>query len=194
VSANLRRTLRRIERRIAAEGELTLRRIEAPDAEALRRFYELESAGWKGERGSAIARRESTQRFYDEVAQSAGRFGYLSLYLLELDGRLVAAHFGLALGGRYFMPKCAIDETAKPYAPGHLLIHAVLQDAARRGLTQFDFMGADDEYKMKWASGVRSHSSWFVFRKSLYGRLLYALRFQAKAIAKKLLRPRPETA
>jgi CelD/BcsL family acetyltransferase involved in cellulose biosynthesis len=187
VSPNLRQSLRRILRRTSEEGELRLRRIEIADSVELNRFYKLESAGWKGDRGSAIILRENTRRFYDEVARTAAQFGYLSLYYLELNGQLLAAQFGLAHGGRYYMPKCAIAETARRYAPGHLLIHAVLQDIAQRGFSEFDFMGSDDEYKMKWASGVRPHSDWNLFGESVVGRLLWLARFRVKALAKKLL-------
>jgi CelD/BcsL family acetyltransferase involved in cellulose biosynthesis len=73
----------------------------------------LESAGWKGTEGSAIVSESQTRRFYDEIAKTAESFGFLCLYTLDLDGELLAAHFGLSYKGRYFSPKVAYNESLK---------------------------------------------------------------------------------
>ncbi len=174
-SANFRSTMSRRMRRAAAQGSLRLQRIEAADPRFLQRFYDLEKAGWKGHMGSAIACNRETRQFYDEIAQNADRFHYLSLYFLELDGQMVAAHFGLTHRVRYFMLKLAMDETYKDCAPGHLMINAVVADCVRRGLDEFDFTGPWAEYKAKWTADVRPHFRFWVFHRSAYGCLLHAV-------------------
>ncbi len=188
-SSNLQRSLRRILRKLTTQGSLLLERHEQADSRLLQRFYELERGGWKGQEGTAIASESTTRRFFDELAQISAQFRYLSLYFLELDGRDVAAHFGLSYGGHYFMVKCAYDESYAQYAPGHLLVHLVLRDCAERGLTLFDFMAHSDEWKCKWTSEFRRHAYCYIFSDSLYGHLLHATKFKLKPALKRAVRP-----
>ena len=187
-SANFRSAMGKRTRKATARGPLRLERIDAADPHFLQRFYDLEQAGWKGRMGSAIACNRETRQFYDEVAQNADQLHYLSLYFLELDGRMVAAHFGLTHRARYFVLKLAIDENYKDFAPGHLMTNAVVADCVRRGLDEFDFTGPWAEYKARWTAHVRPHFRFWVFRRGAYGRVLHTVRFRARACAKKMLR------
>lgn len=187
-SANLRRSLRRILRKVATQGNMKLERYDKAAPELLQRFYDLERAGWKGQRGTAIASDSATRNFFDELARVSGENGYLSLYFLKLDGRDVAGHFGLRFGGTYYMVKCAYDEMYGPYAPGHLLVHEVLRDCAERGLTTFDFMAHGEDWKVKWTSEWRPHSYCYIFSRSFYGRFLYAAKFRMNPVVKQAVK------
>ncbi len=186
-SSNLRSTLDRILRKLGSQGSLRLERVDQADPKALQRFYDLERSGWKGQEDSAIAYNEKTRQFYDEVGQAAARFGYLSLYFLELKGRTIAAHFGLACRGRYFMPKCAYDEDFSQFAPGHLIVHAILGDLVERGFCEYDFTGAFDEWKAKWTHNFRRHAWRFVFNEGLIGSAAYALKFRLGPVLRRKL-------
>ena len=190
--SKFRANLRRRKRKLTAQGNVLLRRVEKADPAELESFYRLEQAGWKGRQGSAIACKPSTRQFYDEVAREAGRFGYLSLYFLELDGRAVAGHFGLAHEGIYYCPKVGYDEQWHAYSPGHLLVEAILRDCTARGLREFDFVGPKMEWKSDWTSQVRHYSWCFVFSRSWKARMLHAAKFRIVPIVKeKLSRRRP---
>jgi CelD/BcsL family acetyltransferase involved in cellulose biosynthesis len=188
VNARLRGKLRHIRRELDSQGGLKFLRVDKADRSVLDRFYELESAGWKGTEGSAIACHPEIRQFYDEISQAAERFGYLCVYSLELNGELLASHFGLSLRGRYFSPKIAYNEKFPQYAPGHLIVSEILQDCASRGISEYDITGVDDEWKMKWASATRAKFMYFVFRHGLPGRLAHALRFRIRPAVKKLVR------
>jgi len=187
--ANVRRRMRKLE----ARGPVRLVRLERADPAALRSFYELERAGWKGEQGTAIACDPRTVRFYDEIARAAAGFGYLSLFILECAGRPIAVHYGLTYRGRYFVPKLTYDEGYREFAPGHLIINEILRDSVQRGLTEFDFLGPWMEWKADWTSHIRPHASCYLFHHGLVGRALYALRFRllrgANEMKRRLLGP-----
>jgi CelD/BcsL family acetyltransferase involved in cellulose biosynthesis len=188
VNARLRGKLRHIRRELDSHGGLKFLRVDKAERSVLDRFYELESAGWKGAEGSAIACNPATRQFYEEISQAAERFGYLCMYSLELDGELLASHFGLSLQGRYFSPKIAYNEKFPQFAPGHLIVSEILQDCASRGVSEYDITGIDDEWKMKWTSETRGKFMYFVFRHGLAGSLAYALRFRLRPVVKKLVR------
>ncbi len=187
VNARLRGKLRHIRRELDGQSGLKFMRTDKADRSVLERFYELESAGWKGTEGSAIACNPNIRQFYDEVSQAAERFGYLCLYSLELNGDLLASHFGLSHRGRYFSPKIAYNEKFPQYAPGHLIVSEILQDCASRGISEYDITGVNDEWKMKWTTETRAKFKYFVFR-GIAGKLAHTLRFRLRPAVKKLVR------
>lgn len=188
LNKKLRSQLRSIRRELEKKGQLKLQRVCDADRAVLDGFYELESAGWKGTEGSAIACNPRIRQFYDEISLAAQRFGYLCIYSLELNGELLASHLGLAHRGRYFSPKIAYNEKFPQYAPGHLIVSEILQDCAARGISEYDITGVDDDWKMKWASGSRARFMYLIFRRGLAGSLAHALRFGLRPAIKRLIR------
>ncbi|PYV99692.1 MAG: hypothetical protein DMG89_06760 [Acidobacteria bacterium] len=189
-NARLRTKLRQVRRELAEKGTLHLRRIETADQKALQRFYELEAKGWKGRERSAIACNTKTRQFYDEVADTAARYGYLSLYMLEFNNELLAAHFGLSHRGHYYSPKVAHDEQRRDWAPGHLLVSEILQDCCGRGIEGYDILGPNDDWKMKWTAETRRKNTYFIFRKGLRSKLAYSIRFKLRPLAISWVRSR----
>src|SRR6476661_6932872 len=179
--------LRRARRQLEEHGTLELKHYDAADPEALEKFYALEASGWKGAEGTAIKCDPHTRQFYDAVAQAAARDGYLSLDFLELNGKPIAGHFGFNLRGRYFLAKAGYDESLRRHGPGQLLVNEILSQTRERGLREFDFVGPATWDESRWASARRTNYRVFVFRKGLYGALLYAARIAARDALRKLL-------
>jgi CelD/BcsL family acetyltransferase involved in cellulose biosynthesis len=179
--------LRRAKRQLEEQGTLELKHYSTADPEALEKFYTLEASGWKGAEGTAIKCDPHTRQFYDAIAQAAARDGYLSLDFLELNGKPIAGHFGFNLRGRYFLAKAGYDESFRRHGPGQLLVNEILSQTPQRGLHEFDFVGPATWDESRWASARRTNYRVFVFRKGLYGALLYAARIAARDAARKLL-------
>lgn len=183
--ANLRRRRRQLERL----GTLTVERVTDSSklAEHLQEGFALEQAGWKGREGTAIAQDKHTRAFYTELAFSAARHGYLSLFFLRLDGRAIAFHYGLTHGGTYYVPKLAYDESLKACSPGLVLLEEAIKDGMARGLRGYDFLGAEAEWKNKWSSGVHTHHWLFIFRDTSVGHALRKAKFEWVPAAKRVL-------
>src|SRR5207245_1396636 len=164
-----------------------LKHYDSADPEALEKFYALEASGWKGTEGTAIQCDPRTRKFYDLVAQAAARDGYLSLDFLELNEKPIAAHFGFNLRGRYFLAKAGYDEAFRRHGPGQLLVNEILSQTRERGLREFDFVGPATWDESRWASARRTNYRVFIFRKSLYGALLHAVRISARDAVRALL-------
>jgi CelD/BcsL family acetyltransferase involved in cellulose biosynthesis len=187
--------LRRAKRQLEEQGTLELKHYNAADPEALEKFYALEASGWKGAEGTAIRCHPSTRQFYDAIANAAAGDGYLSLDFLELNGKPIAGHFGFNLRGRYFLAKAGYDEAFRRHGPGQLLVNEILGQTPERGLHEFDFVGPATWDESRWALARRTNYRVFIFRKSLYGALLYAGRIAARDTVRKLLgRQEDETA
>jgi CelD/BcsL family acetyltransferase involved in cellulose biosynthesis len=179
--------LRRSKRQLEEQGTLACKHFDVADPEALQKFYDLEASGWKGAEGTAIQCNPQTRQFYDLVAQAAARDGYLSLDFLELNGKPIAAHFGFNLRGRYFLAKAGYDEAYRRQGPGQLLVHEILNETPQRGLREFDFVGPATWDESRWATERRTNYRIFIFRNSLYGRLLHAVRISARDTLRKML-------
>ena len=183
--ANLRRRMRRLEER----GAVSYRRVDGGEAEVdafLARFFALEAAGWKGDRGTAIARDPRLRTFYRGVARAAAREGWLALRALELDGRPVAMHLGLLHRRVYALPKPAYDEALGACSPGQLLLREVLAECEARGLAELDFLGPDMPWKRDWAPAFRPHDWLHVYRPGVAGRVRHALKHRLKPLAREV--------
>jgi CelD/BcsL family acetyltransferase involved in cellulose biosynthesis len=186
VNARLRRQLRQIRREIAEKDlSLKLHRVETADPKALNRFYELEASGWKGKERTAILL-YGRKPFLDEVAASAARAGYFTLYLLELDGQLIAGHYGFTHRACYYSVVVAYNEGFKEFSPGHLIIDEIVRDCAARGVRAYQTTGQDQEWKMRWTNQVQPLSHHFVFRGRL-GNLAYAVESRLRPAVSRLL-------
>jgi CelD/BcsL family acetyltransferase involved in cellulose biosynthesis len=188
-AAKFRANLRRRAKRLAELGAVALRRSdgEADVDAALADFLALEASGWKGEGGSAIALDPALVRFYTRVARDAAARGALAIRTLTLDGRPIAVHLGLVHRGVYLLPKTAYDEALGHVSPGQLLQREVLAECEARGLAAFDFLGPDMAWKRDWEPEHAPHDWLYVYRPTVAGRALHALRHRVRPAVKEVL-------
>ncbi|KQT50677.1 hypothetical protein ASG43_05160 [Aureimonas sp. Leaf454] len=112
--------LGRVERTITGDAE----RIAAEIDE----FLALESAGWKGARGSALASRTETARIVRWMVSGLAARGQVKIHALRLDGRPVAMSLLLTAGREAFTWRIAYDEAFRRFSPGILLLEDVTLD------------------------------------------------------------------
>ncbi len=124
----------------------------------------MEASGWKGQEGTAIISNAASETLYRGFAREASQQGWLRLYLLELDGRVIAGQLATSLGGEMFLLKTGFDEARATLSPGFLLTAEVISHAIAEGLRGVDMQGRADDYKMIWADTVRPRQRFRVFR------------------------------
>jgi CelD/BcsL family acetyltransferase involved in cellulose biosynthesis len=153
----MRSELRRRRRRLEERGSLALEVATGDErlAELLDEGFAVETSGWKAQAGTAILSRPDTVAFYTRVAGWAAERGSLRLAFLRLDGRPLAFHFTIEDGGAAYQLKGGYDPEFREFAPGTLLIHDMLAWAFARGLRTYEFLGAEEDFKLDWTSGVR---------------------------------------
>jgi CelD/BcsL family acetyltransferase involved in cellulose biosynthesis len=149
--------LRRRRRRLEERGVLSLavengrERLEERLAEGFR----VEAAGWKGVRGTAIASDPPTHRFYAEVARWAAARGWLRLAFLRLDERALAFDYCLEWNRSHYLLKTGFDPDFRAFAPGMILRHEMIRRAFSESLRSYEFLGADEAWKLTWAPATR---------------------------------------
>lgn len=188
VSSQMRSNARRRRRQMEKKGAVAVERISAGDTAALLEdFFAVERSGWKGREGTACDQDAQTRAFYTRLAEVAAAQGWLSLQRLTLDGRTTAFHYGLSYGGRYLLPKLGYDEAFHDFSPGLVLMYEAIRDSVSRGQAQVEFLGSDDEWKLRWSRTVVPHHWLYIFRGDLKGRLLQKLKFDWGHWVKRIL-------
>jgi CelD/BcsL family acetyltransferase involved in cellulose biosynthesis len=128
LSGEMRSSMRRRRRRLAARGRLEVTSHREPEAvrAAFEEFLVVEESGWKGRAGSALAQRgPGTLAFVRGVVAGLAREGRAHVLVLRLDGQAAALQAVLWSGGAAYTWKCAYDESLRSYGPGLLLMEEV---------------------------------------------------------------------
>lgn len=186
---NLRADVGRRLRRLQEAGEVALElhdggeRLDA----LLEEGFAVEASGWKGEEGTAIVSQPETRRFYTESARWAARHGFLQLAFLRLDGVAIAFHLNLVAAGVHYHVKGGYDPSYQQYSPGKVLHRLLLERAFGEGLSRYDFLGADEPYKLQWASEARELVLFQAFRRSPAGIVERAGYAYGRPLAKRAL-------
>ncbi|HSM87307.1 MAG TPA: GNAT family N-acetyltransferase [Candidatus Limnocylindrales bacterium] len=177
-SRHFRHELRRYARLLEEETghKPVLQRWNGPDPEVMRKFFELEAAGWKGQEGSAIRCEPATRAFYEQIAREAAEQGYFCLHSLQANGAMTAGAFSVFTEQTFFPMKIAHDEALRRGGPGHLLFNGILEECAKNGIPELFFGGNKDRYKTSWTSQTLPHFNGFIFSTGLRAQLAYALR------------------
>jgi CelD/BcsL family acetyltransferase involved in cellulose biosynthesis len=191
-----RSELRRRRRRLEERGTLTFHvetgaeRLDAMLAEG----FAVEGSGWKTEQGTAILSRPETTAFYRLVAGWAAPRGSLRLAFLRLDGRAIAFHFTIEEGGSAYQLKGGYDREFRELAPGQLLVQEMISWAFTRGLRTYEFLGADEAFKLDWTASLRDRIALHAFPRSPAGVLAWSAQSYGRPMAKRardLLRGAP---
>jgi CelD/BcsL family acetyltransferase involved in cellulose biosynthesis len=181
LDSKFRQNLRRRKRRLAEQGETRYVLLDGKDAKALdlglADFFTIEASGWKGRGGTAIAQRPELVGFYTQIARDAAKRGALALGFLEHKGVRIAAHLSLVHGGKHYLVKLGYDESFYEYSPGQQLTSEAIRDSCDRGLSEFDFLGPDMEWKRDWEPALRTHSWLTIFRPTGKAMVVHEARF-----------------
>lgn len=186
--AKWRKELRRTGRRLQELGEVGVEMHNGLTGLAglLEECFRVESLQWKGRKGTAIASRPRTKAFYEEIAARAAERGWLRLWLLRLDGDAIAFALDLVVADAYYGLKVGYDPERSRLSPGILLQDDTVRYSFENGLRRFEFLGADEPYKLNWTKTCRRLSSVHAFARDLRGTAWWLKRTVLRPAVKKL--------
>jgi hypothetical protein len=141
-----RKELKRLSARLNELGRVEFHSLEPGDDVAawIQDFLRLERAGWKGERGSALACSAATERFFADAVEGAHAHRRLDFLRLDLDGRPIAMLCNFITPPGSFSFKIAIDEEYARYSPGVLIQLENLRILEREDVAWMDSCAAED--------------------------------------------------
>jgi CelD/BcsL family acetyltransferase involved in cellulose biosynthesis len=187
LSQRRRSELRRRRRRLDEHGTLTFE-VETGEQHLdllLAEGFAVEGSGWKTEQGTAIVSRPETEAFYRLAAGWAAPRGSLRLAFLRLDGRPIAFHFTIEEGGSAYQLKGGYDPALREFAPAQLLVQEMIRWAFLRGLETYEFLGADEAFKLDWTASLRERIALHAFPHSPSGAVAWTAQSYARPLAKR---------
>jgi CelD/BcsL family acetyltransferase involved in cellulose biosynthesis len=135
---------------------------------------QIERQCWKAREGCALASRDWEARLYEDLLQRFAGHGMTRAAVLFIDGVPAAHSMDLRHGDRVYGLKTSFDPTFGAMRPGVMLLVARLERYFADGVHEFDFLGADEEYKLQWTRRCRAHESLRLYAPTLAARTLFA--------------------
>jgi CelD/BcsL family acetyltransferase involved in cellulose biosynthesis len=172
--AKLRSRLHRLEEHGAVEVEIVSK--EADLALALEDGFRIEAAAWKGVNGTAIQSDSYVRAFYTKLAYRMAERGWLRLFFLSVGGNRIAFAYMLECGNKIFALKQGYEPEFSAMSPSTLLVIETLKYAFENGISEYDFLGVDDPWKLEWSNNLRQHSWLFGFSGSPKSVAIYSIK------------------
>jgi len=174
-SKKTKKTLRNIRNSLHKAGEVVVRNIKTWDefSKVRDELYQVAKQSWTDKIGDSLATPKN-RAFFDDLAEAAAAKGWLSVWALYLDGKMIAFEFHLkGYGKDHAMRGSYLPEFAH-LSPGTYLEMEILKDAfdGPDKIEKYDFGGSFDQYKRKWTKDATQHCEILIFNDRLYSRLL----------------------
>ena len=126
---------------------------------ALEALFDLHTRHWRLRSSQGSFQRPARRQFYRELAPRLLSRQMLEFWLLELDGRIVAAQIALRHGVAVYSLQEGFDPEYSSDSVGYVLRAHVLKDLIGRGIRRYDFLFGVDESKLRWGARVQSYLS-----------------------------------
>ncbi len=182
-----RKSLRNIRNGLLKSGDVSVANIRTWEEFFLVKdeVFDVARQSWAENSGDSMAS-PANEAFFNDLANVFAQKGWLSLWTLRLNGKLVAIEFHLkAYAKEHAMRSHYLPEFAS-LSPGTYLEMQIIKNAfeEREKVRVYDFCGSFENYKKKWTDTFVAHDDILIFNDRLYSRLV---RFH-EAVAVPLLR------
>jgi CelD/BcsL family acetyltransferase involved in cellulose biosynthesis len=183
---NFRSAVRRGERRLARRYHVRYRLSDSATLDAdLDALFRLHRARF-GEQSTFGGGRTA---FHRAFARRAHERGWLRLWILELDGRPVAAQYGFRFGGVESFYQSGRDPELRRESLGMVLLSHAIRSAADEGVQEFALLRGHEPYKYRFATDDRGLDSVCVVRGPAGAAALAVMKaVRSSPTARKLLR------
>ncbi len=146
-------------RRLEKKYQVQIRRCsqEAEIGLMLTSLYELHSKNWNQKGLPGTLHSAARRQFYSELAPLLLSRRRLEFWVLEVNGKIVAAQFGLRHKTTVFSLQEGFDPDFASDSIGYVLRSQVLKRLIAEGVRRYDFLGGNDESKMRWGGELRHY-------------------------------------
>lgn len=141
---------------------------------ALEQAIGISAASWKGVTGNSLGG-EGPEAFIRRLTQHSLEQGWLSLWLLRLDGVPAAMEYQLVYRGHVHALRSDYPESLAEFGPGRYLAWKILEASCGGALRRYWMGPGDNPYKARWAESEADLQQVMAFSPSARGRLLGAI-------------------
>lgn len=145
-------------RRLAREHNLAFRVSDpATVADDMALFFKLHQKRFLAKKKPGAYINPKFRKFHTELATELCNAGRLRLYIMEIDGRPIAALYGFAFGTSFYYYLGGFEPEWGAMSVSTVLIAKAIEDAITTGLKNFDFLRGQEPYKLKWLAEESSN-------------------------------------
>jgi CelD/BcsL family acetyltransferase involved in cellulose biosynthesis len=152
-SRKSRYNLKRERTRLEEEGLINLTHSYLDDLtdKLVERIGKIQEKSWLSRRGQESL----AEPFFKEVIPALAKNNHAEIFLYEQNGEDIAYIFNLYSGNTCYCFFIGFIETKKHLSPGKSLMMDNLQKVLDRGITVYDFLYGEGEYKRFWANRIK---------------------------------------
>lgn len=145
-------------------GELALQN-------ALEKAIDISRRSWKQGTGNSLDR-QGPGAFILTLTAHAARRGWLSLWLLNLDGKPVAMEYQLVDGPNVYALRADFDSACEEISPGSHLMRTLLESLFGRSLQRYYMGPGQNAYKTRWTEEGETLQQLLAFGRTWRGRFV----------------------
>lgn len=120
-------------------------------------LFDLHGKRWheRGEGGTFEI--DERRQFYREMSSLLLKKGLLELWILKLNGQIVAVQFAFRYDKTVFLLQEGFDPAFADDSVGYVLRSQVLKALIARGVRAYDFLGGTGQAKMRWGATLKNY-------------------------------------
>jgi CelD/BcsL family acetyltransferase involved in cellulose biosynthesis len=164
LSYNFRKNLKRQKAKLFKHTDVAFEfSTKVHGASYLEQFVLLESSGWKGKAGTAIAKSTELHQRYRTLVVGLQKSDQMEWHILKIDGRAAAAHLAFRAGKTLSLLKIAYQEDFSECGPGNMLFLEMLRNTIGLGNTEIIDCLTDMPWHNQWRMARREYVSLTIF-------------------------------
>ncbi|MBN1378929.1 MAG: GNAT family N-acetyltransferase [Gammaproteobacteria bacterium] len=153
---------------------------------AIEEIIRVSAASWKNATGLTLDN-PGPQAFIRSLSKQAIKAGWLSIWLLKLNGKTAAMEYQLIYNGNVHALRADYDASLAELSPGSYLNWKLLERLLGKGFLRYEMGPGDNAYKQRWAENEVKLSALKAYNRTFIGTLLGIIDRQLKPVARKLL-------
>ena len=130
---------------------------QSTDATLFADFVRLHELSWRDRDQQGVLNTGNLRAFYQEAAECLAAAGHLRMHLLEREGALAGAIFGMSYKNRGYAYLGGFDPVLRKLSPGTVLMWHAITSAISAGAQEWDLLRGGEAYKYLWGAEDREN-------------------------------------
>ncbi len=192
ISKKQLKNLNRFERKLSDKSHsIKLLSVDKNDdvIMALDKFLELESTGWKGKAGSALANNKDTKKFYYQCWTAFAKAGDARMFLLYNQQDIIAAAIAYEHHSSLYLHKITYDESLSKSSPGSIMVKHIIDYAIEKDGLEMICFNTNPPWISRWHPAIHQLVAVQFFNTNIKGlllRLVFSVTNHLKLLKRKL--------
>ena len=150
-------------------------------------YLDVERRSWKPSKNLGVEKSADSLAYHRALLETFGTSGRLIVRTLSLDGKPIAATFGVLERGQFISLHIAHDCAFDAYSPGVLLTAFELEESyGRADHDSYELLGGFLDNKTTWTSNARETRQLYAYRRDTLFAIHYAWHFRVEPSLKRL--------